>query len=180
MITLTGEHKITATPAKLNGVFQIQRYPTKDFRGLNDDIYNTRDYSAIGINLKFISQNFSHSKKNVLRGLHGDSKTWKLISCLHGEIYVVVLNYDEQSEEFGRWESFVLSPSNGLQILVPPKFANGHVVLSPEAVFHYTQTELYAGAENQFSVCWNDPRFNIVWPIDGELLLSGRDRGTKS
>jgi dTDP-4-dehydrorhamnose 3,5-epimerase len=109
----------------------------------------------------------------VLRGIHGDGVTWKLISCLHGKFYLVVLNFDRESRQFGQWEGFVLSDRNRLQVLVPPKFGNGHLVLSEAAIFHYKQSAYY-NREGQFTCRWDDPRFNIWWPTK-QPLISQRD-----
>ena len=147
-----------------------------DYRGLYGEIYKRKEYFDAGIGVDFVEQDFSLSRRNVLRGLHGDPKTWKLISCLYGEFYLVVLNYIESSPSFGKWESFTLN-SRGPQILIPPMYANGHLILSDWAMFHYNQSEYYIDGSNQFSVKWDDPRFNIVWPIKNPIL-SARDSGS--
>ena len=159
-------------------VLEIERYLFKDNRGIYGEIYSKKKYFEAGIKINFVEQDFSFSKKNVLRGLHGDPKTWKLISCLYGKLYLVVLNYDQKSSYFGQWQAFILSPENRLQILIPPMHANGHLILSDRAMFHYNQSEYYTDGSNQFSVQWNDRRFNIHWPIKNPIL-SERDRGVK-
>lgn len=158
----------------LPGVLKIKRYRFADHRGVYGEIYKKQEYFDAGIKVDFVEQDFSFSRKNVLRGLHGDPKTWKLVSCPYGEFYLVVLNYDEQSPFFGKWEAFTLTPENCLQILIPPQHANGHLVLSDWAMFHYNQSEYYTDGRNQFAVKWNDPRFNIPWPIKNPIL-SQRD-----
>ena len=158
----------------LPDVIVIERNVFPDPRGFNTEIYSEKDYSDKGINIKFVEQTMSCSKKNVLRGVHGDDETWKLISCLYGEVYFVVINYNHKSKYFGRWQSFTLSPHNGLQVLVPPNYGNGHIVLTDQAVFHYNRSAYYKGLGNQFTVKWNDPRFNISWPIKNPIL-SKRD-----
>ena len=87
------------------------------------------------IDINFLQDDISVSKKNVLRGIHGNGDTWKLISCLYGKFQLIVVNNDKNSNQFKKWESFDLSSENRLQILVPPKFGNGHVVLSEKAIF---------------------------------------------
>lgn len=169
--------KPRVSETSLKGVLKIERYRSDDNRGFYAEIYNERDYNESGIFVYFVEDDFSFSKKWVLRGLHGDDKTWKLVSCPFGKLCLVVLNYDEQSEEFGKWESFILTPENRLQILIPPLFANGHLILSDWAMFHYKQSAYYDGPENQFVVHWDDPRFKIQWPFpDGfKPILSERD-----
>lgn len=162
--------------AKLDGVLLVKP-PTvfEDFRGSYVETYNEKLYTEAGITIKFVQDDISTSRRNVLRGIHGDRETWKLISCLHGEFYLVVLNYDSESPQFGLWEGFTLSDRNRLQVLVPPKFGNGHAVLSESAIFHYKQSTSYNRA-TQFTVLWNDPRFKIRWPIE-KPILSNRDEG---
>lgn len=161
---------------KLDGVLLITP-PTifEDFRGTYIETYNQELYTRSGITVPFVQDDISTSSRHVLRGIHGDAETWKLVSCLHGMFYLVVLNHDEESPQFGQWEAFTLSDSNRTQVLIPPKFGNGHVVLSETAIFHYKQTTYYNRA-GQFTVAWNDPAFKIWWPI-ANPIVSRRDQG---
>ncbi|MBT4208472.1 dTDP-4-dehydrorhamnose 3,5-epimerase [Candidatus Woesearchaeota archaeon] len=115
---------------------------------------------------------FTRSRKNVLRGLHGDSVTWKHITCVWGEIYLVVVDNIPESENYLKWDSFIISERNHLSVLVPPGFANGHLCLSEECLFHYTQSypEDYVDWMNQDTLKWDDPRIRINWPIDNPIL----------
>jgi dTDP-4-dehydrorhamnose 3,5-epimerase len=161
----------------LKGVLQIKLDVFEDFRGEYVETYNEALYAENGIDVKFIQDDISVSSRNVLRGIHGDSATWKLISCLHGKFYLVVVNGDSQSDEFGKWQSFVLSAANRMQVLVPPKYGNAHLVLTETAIFHYKQSTYYDRSK-QFTYKWNDPRLNIWWPIDNPIL-SQRDQGVE-
>lgn len=160
----------------LPGVLKIERFAFEDHRGIYAEIYQKQKYFAAGITIDFVEQGFSCSAKNVLRGMHGDAKTWKLVCCTYGKFYLAVLNYDKKSSAYGKWESFALTPGNRLQILIPPRHANGHFILSDMANFHYNQSEYYTDGKNQFTVRWDDPRFNIRWPI-ANPILSKRDGG---
>ena len=163
---------------KLDGVLLIKP-PTifEDFRGTYVETYNEKLYTEAGINVRFVQDDISVSSRNVLRGIHGDSETWKLVSCLYGEFYLVVVNWDDASPQLGKWESFVLSDQNRLQVLVPPNFGNGHLVLSELAIFHYKQSTYY-NRSRQFTLLWNDPKLNIRWPVNNPIL-SGRDGGSE-
>ena len=169
------EPRVQVHPTTLDGVVVLTP-PTvfEDFRGRYVELYNDALYRAAGVDVAFVQDDYSMSSRGVLRGIHGDDRTWKLITCLLGELYMVVLNYDRDAAQFGRWESFVLSEHAPRQVLVPPKFGIGHLVLSERAIFHYKQSTYYDRA-SQFTVLWNDPRFGITWPI-GEPILSQRDR----
>jgi len=159
----------------LKGVLQIELDVFEDFRGEYVEMYNEALYKENGIDIKFIQDDISVSSRNVLRGIHGDSETWKLISCLHGKFYLVVVNADKESADFGKWQSFVLSEKNRMQVLVPPKHGNAHLVLSETTIFHYKQSSYYDRSK-QFTYKWDDPKFNIFWPIDNPIL-SQRDQG---
>ncbi|SCA57853.1 dTDP-4-dehydrorhamnose 3,5-epimerase [Candidatus Terasakiella magnetica] len=159
---------------KLDGVLKITP-PTifEDFRGEYIETYNERLYHEAGIDQPFIQDDISVSSQHVLRGIHGDAETWKLISCLHGKFYILVINWDKDSPQFGQWEGHTLSAKNRHQLLIPPKHGNGHVVLTDEAIFHYKQTSEYNRA-GQFTLLWNDPKLDLYWPINNPIV-SPRD-----
>lgn len=163
-----------AQKTTLNGVLLITP-PTifEDFRGCYVETYNEKLYNEAGIAVKFVQDDISVSSRHVLRGLHGDAETWKLISCLYGEFYLAVVNYDKTSPQYLQWEAFTLSDRNRLQLLIPPKFGNGHLVLSEMAIFHYKQTSYYNRA-GQFTLVWNDPKIGISWPVK-QPIVSKRD-----
>ena len=159
---------------KLKNALQI--FPTvfKDFRGEFVETYNQSFCLKNGIKIKFVEDDISVSKKNVLRGIHSDNKAWKLVSCVYGKIYLVIVNCDEKSKQFGKWQGFVISDKNRFQILLPPNHGCSHLVLSEKAVFTYKQSEYY-DLKRQKTYKWNDPRFNINWPIK-KPILSKRDK----
>ena len=160
----------------LEGVLIIDP-PTNfiDFRGSYIETYNERLYKKYGITEDFIQDDISTSKKNVLRGIHGDKNTCKLVTCLYGEFYLVVVNNNPHSQQFKKWQSFNLSDKNRKQVLIPPMYGNGHLVISDKAIFHYKQTTEY-NREGQFTIMWNDPEFKIKWPVKNPIL-SKRDGG---
>ena len=163
---------------ELEGVTTITP-PTnfEDFRGSYVEIYNRGLYREAGIEQEFIQDDISTSRQHVLRGIHGDTQTWKMISCLQGTFYLVVVNNNPASSQYKRWQSFTLSDQNRMQVLVPPNFGNGHLVLSEKAIFHYKQTTEYDRA-GQFTIIWNDPEYDIWWPIKTPIL-SIRDEGVR-
>ena len=158
---------------KLENVLKITPSVFKDFRGKYIETYNKEFLIKNKIKLNFVQDDISVSKKNVLRGIHGDKKTWKLVSCLFGKFYLIVVNNDKNSKNFRRWQSFVLSSENRTQILIPPYHGNGHLVLSNNAIFHYKQTTYY-DPKSQFTIKWNDNNFKFLWPIK-KPILSKRD-----
>lgn len=167
---------IKVEKTKLSGVLLIQLGSFDDHRGEYVEVYNERDYKEAGIDIKFVQDDYSVSTNNVLRGLHGDAETWKLITCPYGKLYLAVVNCDESSADFGKWDSFVLSDRNHRQVLIPPRFGNGHLILSNSAIFGYKQSTYY-NPKTQFSYKWNDSRFNIWWPITNPILSRRDEQG---
>lgn len=160
----------------LDGVLLIEP-PTnfEDFRGEYVELYNRDLYHRAGITTDFIQDDISVSSRHVLRGLHGDAETAKLVSCLYGKFYLVVVNNDAASPQYRQWTSFTLSDKNRLQVFIPPKFGNGHLVMSDWAMFHYKQNSYYNRA-GQFTLLWNDPALKLWWPI-ANPIVTRRDSG---
>lgn len=123
-----------------------------------------------------IHSRFSKSYKNVLRGLHYDNKTAKLVQAIVGDIYLVVLDVRTDSPTFGKWESYVINDKSRDQILIPPGFANGHFALT-DCIFHYTlfYNGDYVDENKQNVIKWNDEFYNIEWPSIHPILQQ-RDR----
>ena len=159
----------------LEGVKLIKPTVYEDFRGANFESFNRNTYQEAGIYPMpyFVVDSISTSRQHVLRGIHGDNRTTKLISCLYGTIYFVVLDCREGSETYHQWQSFTLSDRNKHQVLVPPSFGNAHLVMSEHCVFSYKLDQSY-DRDSQFTLRWNDDRFNIYWPIKNPIL-SERD-----
>lgn len=159
-------------------VLVIQPSVYHDLRGsiyssYNQDIYN----KILNLDLDFKHDKFAESKHNVLRGLHGDNKTWKLVSCVFGEIYEVVVDMRPGSPSYKKWDAFELKSDDYQQVLIPPNFINGYYVKSEKSIFHYklAYTGNYIDAEEQMTYLWNDPEFNIQWPCT-DPILQNRDK----
>jgi dTDP-4-dehydrorhamnose 3,5-epimerase len=165
-----------AEDSKIKGLFTFQPTPFFDVRGEYINTYNTEDYGFL--NLQFVEDDFSISTKHVLRGLHGDSKTKKLIQCLQGSILLAVADLRRDSKSYLETRLYAVNDKNRLQVLVPEGCINGHLVLSDSCIFSYKQTELYTGQENQISVRYDDPWLNIPWRVENPLL-STRDSQAK-
>ena len=146
----------------------------KDNRGIYLESFNLNKYSNKLKPIKFVEDDFSINKKNVFKGIHGDNKTWKLISCIYGKCAAYIVDCRKNSKTFGKWEKFIISGENYFQILIPPKFGNSFLVLSKIAVYHYKQSEYYRGMNNQFTYKWNDPKINLKLNKN-KIILSKRD-----
>jgi dTDP-4-dehydrorhamnose 3,5-epimerase len=145
----------------------------EDFRGELFTIYKNNDFQ----NINFNHDKVSISRKNVLRGMHGDSKSYKLVTCLSGEILLVIIDNRKNSPNYLKWDSIVLTEKNRIQVLIPPMFANGHLVLSNQATFFYkwAYEGKYPDVDEQFTIKWDDPEIGIFWPINNPILAK-RDK----
>ena len=131
-------------------------------------------YLPDGIHFKH--DKFSQSKKDVLRGIHGDHKSWKLVTCVFGDIYQVVVDLRKNSPTYNAWISFDISIKNQKLILIPPGCGNAYYVKSDHAVYHYklAYPGEYIDHDEQFTVPWNDNNLKIEWPTNNPVL-SKRD-----
>ena len=165
-----------ATPLALPELVLLKPRVFGDHRGDFFESFNAREFRELtGIEAEFVQDDISTSTRHVLRGVHGDASTWKLVSCLVGRFYLLVVNNDPGHEQYRQWQGFTLSDTNRLQVLIPPRFGNGHVVLSDFAVFHYKQSSYYDRA-SQFTLRWNDPALGLWWPVR-DPIVSRRDSG---
>lgn len=149
-----------------------------DDRGFFMESFNAKAFAEkTGVTSKFVQDNHSRSAQNVLRGLHYQIKQaqGKLVRVVSGEVLDVAVDIRKSSPTFGQWTSCVLSESNKRQFWVPAGFAHGFVVLSDTADFLYKTTDYYA-PEYERSILWNDPALNIDWKIEGEPILSNKDK----
>lgn len=155
---------------------EVPVYSPSIYREFRGEIFTTYHSNHHPVNKilpqKVVIHNrFSRSYKGVLRGLHYDDKTYKLVQAIQGEIYLVVLDVRENSATYGKWESYIISEKTRDQVLVPPGFANGHYALT-DCLFHYTlfYNGEYVDENKQRVIKWNDNRFNIEWPTTTPIL----------
>ena len=150
--------------SQIKGVFIIKPEISEDSRGniwtsfIKDEIEK-----LLPSDLYFKHDKFSTSKNNVLRGIHGDIKSWKLVTCVSGEIQQVVVDMRKDSITYLNWQDFTINKNNPMLILIPPNMGNAYYVNSVQAVYHYklAYEGAYLDAEEQFSIKWNDPRISI-------------------
>jgi dTDP-4-dehydrorhamnose 3,5-epimerase len=160
----------------LTGVKLLTTDRFEDYRGELGGVYDEEKYIESGLTAKFVYDMVSMSYKGVLRGMHGDRETTKLVQCLHGTVYSVVVNCDETDENFGKWQSFILSDKNHKQLYIPPNYGNGYFVLSESSIYTYKLSTSYS--TNQFTYRYDDPRFNIIWPSENPVV-GIRDKSAK-
>lgn len=166
------------TETELKGAFVIQLEPFKDVRGFFARAWSDRELKAAGLNANFVESNISfNEKKGTLRGMHYQLPPYhqaKLVRCTRGSIYDVFIDLRPDSPTFKQWVAKELSADNHLILYVPGEFAHGYQTLEDSTEVSY-QTAAYYAPEHGRGVRWNDPAFNITWPIDS-LVMIDRDR----
>jgi len=157
----------TVTPTKIPDVLILQPQVFGDTRGFFFESFNARDFAqATGLDMAFVQDNHSQSKKGVLRGLHYqlDQPQGKLVRVTQGEVFDVSVNLQRNHPEFGRWAGVHLSAQNKKQLWIPPGFAHGFLVLSESADVMYKTTDYYSPTA-ECCLLWNDPALAIAWPL---------------
>jgi dTDP-4-dehydrorhamnose 3,5-epimerase len=158
------------TPTEIAAVVIIEPQRFGDHRGFFLESWSQRAFAEHGIHANFVQDNHSRSVQGVLRGLH--YQIWqpqgKLVRVTAGEVFDVAVDLRRSSPTFGQWVGMTLSAENARMLWVPPGFAHGFYVTSPEgAEFQYKCTDGYA-PDYERSLLWNDPEIGIDWPlIDG-------------
>jgi dTDP-4-dehydrorhamnose 3,5-epimerase len=167
---------------KIKDLYIIEPKVFGDNRGYFMESYNRKDFVEAGLDMVFVQDNESKSKKGVLRGMHFQTKhtQGKLVRVTQGAVYDVAVDLRKDSPTYGKWEGVLLSSENKRQFYVPEGFAHGFLVVSDEAVFNYKCTDYYA-PEFDGGLLWNDPEVGIKWPIEDieEIILSEKDTKQK-
>lgn len=170
---------IKVTKCEIEGLAIIEPQVFKDERGYFTETYNERDMKEAGLDLKFVQDNQSMSKRGVLRGLHRQMEypQGKLVRVIKGEVFDVAVDLREGSPTYGQWEGVILSAENMKQLYIPEGFAHGFLVLSDEAEFVYKVTDFFHPGD-ELGIMWNDPDIGVEWPIedDMEIILSEKDQ----
>jgi len=162
----------------LDGLLVIEPAVFGDQRGFFYESFNAQRFAEqTGANVQFVQDNHSRSAKGVLRGLHYQIQQaqGKLVRVTSGAVFDVAVDLRKSSPTFGQWYGLELSEENKRQLWIPAGFAHGFVVTSDFAEFLYKTTDYYAPAFER-SVIWNDPAIGVAWPLDGEPLLSNKDK----
>ena len=168
---------VQVLPTILREVLIVEPKVFGDERGFFLEVYNRETFVKHGLPAEFVQDNHSGSQKGVLRGLHYQIRRpqGKLVRALRGAIYDVAVDLRRGSEQFGQWVAVELSAENKRQLWVPPGFAHGFLTLTEFAEVSYKVTELYA-PQHERSLLWNDPALGIPWPLEGDPILSAKDR----
>lgn len=172
--------KITVETCEIEGLKVITPTVFGDARGYFVETYNYNDYKEAGIDVEFVQDNQSASKKGVLRGLHFQIQypQDKLVRVIKGEVFDVAVDLRKGSPTFGQWHGVLLSEENMKQFFVPKGFAHGFLVLSDYAEFCYKCSDFYHPGD-EGGLKYDDPEIGVQWPIPEGMELTLSERDTK-
>jgi dTDP-4-dehydrorhamnose 3,5-epimerase len=160
-------------PLPLEGAYTIELEKRGDDRGFFARFFCTKEFENHGLNPKFVQVNNSLSAdKGTLRGMHYQlppQAETKLVRCIKGSLFDVIVDIRPNSRTFGKWAGAELSATNRTMMLVPDGFAHGFITLEPDTEALYLVSEFYA-PEMERGIRWNDPQFNIEWPITPSVV----------
>jgi len=163
------------TETKLKGAYQIDVKRIEDERGFFGRSFCENEFAQYGLNTNTVQTNVSYSaKKGTLRGMHMQVEPFgetKLVRCTQGSIYDVIVDMRPQSPTFKQWIGIELSGENYRMLYVPEGFAHGFITLSDETHVSYQVTQFYTPSAEQ-CYRWDDPAFNIQWPMEPSLISS--------
>jgi dTDP-4-dehydrorhamnose 3,5-epimerase len=160
-------------PTRLDGPVLVAPKLHGDERGFFMETYRRNAYAELGIDVEFVQDNHSRSRRGVVRGMHFQPGQAKLVRCGRGEVLDVLVDIRRDSPTFGHWEGFLLSDANAHQLYCPDGFAHGFCVVSDEADVIY-KVSTYYDPEAESGFRYDDPAVGIEWP-DVELIPSARD-----
>lgn len=163
-------------PTELEGVRLLVPEVFTDHRGRYVELFDSRTFARECGDVQFVQDDVAVSHRHVLRGLHGDHETTKLVSVLHGTGHALIADNRPDSPTYRRWQAFTLSGENRHQLLLPPGIGNSILALTEPVVYWYKQSTHYVPGR-QFTIRWDDPEWGFEWPIR-DPILSARDGGT--
>ncbi len=169
--------------------FTVKETPIKDLiiiepkvfsdeRGWFMESYKYSDFKSIGINVDFMQDNHSYSKKHVLRGLHYQLAPYaqgKLVRVVSGVVWDVAVDLRKDSPTYKKWVGVVLSDNNNYMFWIPEGFAHGFVALTDKVQFLYKTTNEYI-KEVERAIRWDDPDIAVEWPVK-KPIVSDKDKG---
>ena len=169
--------QIKVTKLDIEGLYIIEPCVHGDERGYFMETYNQRDMHEAGLDLNFVQDNQSMSKKGVLRGLHFQKRypQGKLVRVISGAVYDVAVDLRKNSKTFGKWFGVELTAENKKQFYISEGFAHGFLVRSETAEFCYKVTDFYHPGD-EGGIRWNDPDIGIDWGDVSDVILSDKDK----
>jgi len=168
---------VKVTEFEIPGLLLIEPKRFGDARGWFSETWQAQRYRDVGVGEDFVQDNMARSSKGVLRGLHAQQPhaQGKLVQVIEGSVLDVAVDLRLGSPTFGQWQSIELNAEQSQQFYVPPGFGHGYYVLSDTALFSYKCTDYYH-PEAELAIRWDDPDIGVDWQLQGEPVLSDKDR----
>lgn len=152
----------------------------QDERGYFFEAFQENKFKSLGLDVRFVQDNVSSSKKGVIRGLHAQKDPYaqgKLIRVLKGKVWDVAVDFRPQSPTFGQHYGLYLEEGDGLSFWIPPGFLHGFIALTDNTLFSYKVSGGLYHKESEIGVLWNDPELGIQWPTQNmEPIVSEKDQ----
>lgn len=163
----------------LNGAYLIEHEPFCDERGFFSRSFCINEFHKNGLECFYMQTNLSYNeKKGTLRGMHFQKTPYeetKIVSCIKGSLYDVIVDLRPDSSSFKKWASFVLSGDNPASLYIPKGFAHGFMTLENDTFIHYSMSQIYM-PDFATGIRWNDPAFAIDWPTIDNITISDKDK----
>lgn len=159
-------------PLEIDDLLLVKSKLIHDNRGYFTEIHSKQILAEAGFHEVFVQDNLSASRKGTLRGMHYQiypDLMGKLVRCVKGAIYDVVVDLRRNSPSFGRWLGFELNETGGVSLWVPPGFAHGFLALGDDNLVLYKCTSIHAPASER-AVSWKCPRIGIQWPFEPSII----------
>jgi dTDP-4-dehydrorhamnose 3,5-epimerase len=162
----------------IKGVYEIQLEPKEDMRGYFMRVYDDNIYKKHGLHRNWVHENHSFSKyKNTVRGFHFQYPPYtetKLVRVVRGKVFDVYVDIRKDSPTFMKWGSTIISAENKKMLYLPKGIAHGMCTMEANSIMVYKVDNYYA-SDHEGKFKWDDPKLNINWPIDGEVIVSKKD-----
>jgi dTDP-4-dehydrorhamnose 3,5-epimerase len=172
-------NNFTLKETPIGGLFLIETRKFGDGRGFFMETWNDSSFRNVGLDLTFVQDNRSRSRKGTLRGLHFQRTRpqGKLVYVTRGEVFDAAVDLRRSSPTFGKWFGVCLNGDDGMLFYISPGFAHGFYVTSETADFTYKCTDFYTPSD-EGGLLWNDPTVGVEWPIDNdsELIIAEKDK----
>jgi len=169
---------VTLTETPIDGAFVMQMTRIPDDRGFFAEAFHRDTFTGLGLDTRIAQMNVSYNdRQGTLRGMHyqiAPHEEVKIVRCVRGSVFDVVLDLRRDSPTFGQWAGAELSADNRLAFYVPAGCAHGYQTLTDDTEVLYMVSNAYSPAHYR-GLRWNDPFFNVAWPETNTRILHPRD-----
>lgn len=176
-------HHFEFEKTKFTEAYLIKPFYSDDERGRFVKDYSEKVFAQNGIEHKLKEVFYTYSHKGTIRAIHFQrvKEQAKVVRCVKGKVYDVIVDLRKESNTFGQWQSFILSDENNHELYIPEHFGHGYLVLEPSIVAYKCSEDFYP--EYDDGIIWNDKTLGITWPIeqvDNKIIVSEKDQNLQT